>query len=463
MLQNKLNEALDDKEDKIWLFKLPTGIGKTHRIKDLDHMVIAAPNHDLKNEILYEKRSNPHTAIDTPEVPIFQQQELNNYISNLYELGLSKVAYKKILDVSRQVTDSTYSLGDTKAASEYINRLKECYATDDKTIFTTHSRAIFSNNLPYSTSIIDEDPMEELLRVQSIDLEDLHKLSWSGGKKLFKHSKDSIWDLLKFLVDEVKEGEIAQLPHNFNIDLEENSHSFAHKDGITSNLVEFLRSDYIYKEEGNEKKIFFVNQHYLSEDRKYIILSATMNIELYKQMYGNRVRVVDISDVETCGSIIQHTKKSYSRSSLKGSVAELNKKLENKPTLTFMSFAKKLKNGVTEIYYGKSEGFDSLKGKDINVVGTPFKNQALYLLIGKCLGTNVDKFNREFKYQNVEWNGFRFSFNTFSNPELREIHLADLEAELIQLIGRARALREDVRVDVYSSLPLKLTDKFIHN
>jgi len=430
----------------------------------LDHTVLAFPNHQLKDEVLKEKRNNPYNAISTPEVPKFESEELNFYLSNLYELGLSKLAYRKILDVSHQVTGSNYSMYDTKQASKYINQLKEVYATDSKTIFTTHSRALFSDNMPYSTTVFDEDPMEELLRVQSIDLEDLQKLSWSGGKKLFEHSEDSIWDLLKFLVDEVDEGEITQLPHKFNIDMEKQGTSFALKGGISSNIVEFLRSDYLYKEEGNERKIFFINQNLLPQNRKIIIMSATLNLEIYKQILGKRAKVVDLSSVEQKGTIIQHTKKSYSRSSLEGSIDRLNEKLDDeKPTLTLMKYTDKVKNGVSEIYYGKSEGFDSLKGQSIQVVGTPFKNQALYLLMGKCLGINVDKFNREFKYQNVEWNGFRFAFNTFSNPDLREIHLADLAASLTQLIGRSRTLREDVQVDVYSSLPLTITDKFIYD
>lgn len=463
MLQHKLNEALDDLSDRVWLFKLPTGIGKTYRVKDLDHTVLAFPNHSLKDEVLHEKRGNPHTAIATPEVPIFESEELNSYVSNLYELGLSKQAYKKILEASQQVIGGKYSYQDTLTADKYIRQLKECYATDNKTIFTTHSRAIFSKNLPYSTTIFDEDILEELLRVQSIDLEDLQKLSWSGGKKLFEHSEDSIWDLLKFLVDEVEEGEITRLPHQFNIDMEKEADSFAQKDGLTSNIVQFLNSDYIYKEKGNGKKIFFVNQHPLPEDRKIIIMSATLNLSIYTQILGERAEIVDLSDVETEGTIIQHTKKSYSRSSLEGSVDELNDKLDDKPTLTFMTFTDEVKNGVSEIYYGKSEGFDGLKGQDLQIVGTPFKNQALYLLMGKCLGINVDKYNRKFTYQNVQWNGFRFAFNTFTNKELREIHLADLSSSLTQLIGRARALREDVQVDVYSSLPLRITDKFIHD
>jgi len=94
-------------------------------------------------------------------------------------------------------------------------------------------------------------------------------------------------------------------------------------------------------------------------------------------------------------------------------------------------------------------------------LGTPHKHNALYLLIGKVLGVNVDTFNREFKMQPVEWGGFRFNFNTFDNKRLQNIQLSIIESELIQAAGRARALREDVEVDIYANLPLRITQTFV--
>ena len=98
------------------------------------------------------------------------------------------------------------------------------------------------------------------------------------------------------------------------------------------------------------------------------------------------------------------------------------------------------------------------------MLGTPHKHNAQYFLIGKILGVNVDIFNREFKMQTVEWRGFRFSFNTFDNEQLRTIQLSLIESELIQAAGRARALREeDAEVHIYSSLPLRITQTFVND
>ena len=113
------------------------------------------------------------------------------------------------------------------------------------------------------------------------------------------------------------------------------------------------------------------------------------------------------------------------------------------------------------MWFGKCSGYNQYTGESINVLGCPHKHNALYLLIGKVLGVNVDKFNREFKMQPVAWGGFRFNFNTFTNKRLQNIQLSLIESELIQAAGRARALREDVEVDIYANLPLRITQKFV--
>jgi hypothetical protein len=44
---------------------------------------------------------------------------------------------------------------------------------------------------------------------------------------------------------------------------------------------------------------------------------------------------------------------------------------------------------------------------------------------------------------------------------LQNIQLSLIESELIQAAGRARALREDVEVDIYANLPLSITQTFV--
>jgi hypothetical protein len=113
------------------------------------------------------------------------------------------------------------------------------------------------------------------------------------------------------------------------------------------------------------------------------------------------------------------------------------------------------------MWFGNCSGYNQYTGVSINVLGTPHKHNAQYLLIGKVLGANVDAFNQSFRLQPVEWGGFRFNFNTFDSPRLQRIQLSLIESELIQAAGRARALREHVEVDIYSNLPLRITQQFV--
>ena len=64
-------------------------------------------------------------------------------------------------------------------------------------------------------------------------------------------------------------------------------------------------------------------------------------------------------------------------------------------------------------------------------------------------------------YKEIEYNGFKFMFNCYDNLELRKIQLGLIESDLIQAIGRARTLRTDAKVEVYSSFPLRISDQFI--
>ena len=64
-------------------------------------------------------------------------------------------------------------------------------------------------------------------------------------------------------------------------------------------------------------------------------------------------------------------------------------------------------------------------------------------------------------YQTIQHNGMQFKFQTFNDPELRNIQLNLIEGELIQAVGRARTIRTDAKVQVYSNFPLTISDEYI--
>ncbi len=454
-LEYKFTQALDSKTHDIFIFRLPTGIGKTWRVKDLNKVTLAFPTNDLKKQV-FEERKLPESAIMTPEFPVFTDNKLNKSIDRLYKAGFVKQVHRLLWDLKKGIICSPE---DQVIAQTYINE-NQAVQNSVRSIFTTHSRAIHSS-FSHNTIVFDEDPLSLILEVETLKIADLKKIKKNKSKALLFGDDTPRFITLQRYLESVEEGEILTLPDEFKVDITNDWLLIMQTEGIDSNIIKFLDCAYFYKDESDRDLIHFINQEKLPEDKKIIIMSATIPVEIYQELYGERVQVIDITDVVHKGTITQHTKYSYSRNSLAKHLDEANAKLSKRPTITFKSFNDQIEHAAPEMWFGNCSGYNQYTGKSINVLGCPHKHNALYLLIGKVLGVNVDRFNREFKMQTVEWGGFRFSFNTFDNQRLQTIQLSLIESELIQAAGRARALREDAEVDIYANLPLRISQTFV--
>jgi len=193
-------------------------------------------------------------------------------------------------------------------------------------------------------------------------------------------------------------------------------------------------------------------------------MSATIPIPIYQKLYGeDRVGVIDISDVEQVGQIVQHTHRSCSREGLKRYGMEISEQIGNLPVITFLIKKYLFRNPIQELHFGNCSGSDNYKGQDIAVVGTPHHNNFEYYLISAVLGIELTENDKEFGNRLIEYNGFRFKFNCFENEELRKIQLSLIESDLIQAVGRARTLRTNAKVELYSNFPLRITTQFIND
>lgn len=448
-LQYKLDEALDSLENKIYVFKCATGIGKSWGIKDIDSdVVLGFPTNQLKRDI-FDEREFPTTAAMTPELPTFKSEKLNQKMQRLYKAGLGKTAHRLLWDIKK----GRYGMGeDQYKARAYLDDNKAA-KNSGGAIFTTHNRAIFSSFKYSSCYIFDEDPLNILLNVDTLKISDLKKIEKHANPFGFRET--SIFNLQRYLED-APEDEIRRLPDKFEVDIERQSTSLMEVEGLESNIVEFLDCAYFYKDPRDRDLIHFINRNELPKDKKIIILSATIPIWIYRKLYGERLEVIDLSNIRLKGKVVQHAKYSFSRNSLNRHLEEANKQTASKPTITFKSFGDSIGTASDKMHFGNCSGYNDYKGKDINVLGCPHRANPQYFLMGKELGANVDKYNRQIRMQTVTTENFRFSFNTFDNEDLRQIQLSLIESELIQAVGRARALREDSRVDVYANFPLPI-------
>lgn len=199
-------------------------------------------------------------------------------------------------------------------------------------------------------------------------------------------------------------------------------------------------------------------------EEKIIIMSATINVEIYRKLYPNReIEVLDISNIKGEGTLKQYTQFSFSRESLKKKSEVMKQITGDIPVITFLKLKKIFKNPIADMHFGNCSGYDTLAGQDIAVVGTYHIHNSYYYLLAKCMGINFDYEDTKFKDQIINYNGFEFRFNCFENLELRMIQCATIERDLIQAVGRSRILRRKCTVHLFSNFPLHITDEFINN
>ncbi|GAA5417003.1 hypothetical protein Pryu01_02064 [Paraliobacillus ryukyuensis] len=165
--------------------------------------------------------------------------------------------------------------------------------------------------------------------------------------------------------------------------------------------------------------------------------------------------------VNPVGNILQVTSKSFSRYTIKENQKELKCLAQNlmkrynpkSEIITYKDFFNS--DRKEDIYFGNTEGIDSLKGENITVIGTPHLNPIAYLLISVALGYRMGLEESRMEYIPVERNGLRFYFTTYSNDSLlKEVQFYLVESQLLQAIGRARVNRFPAKVLILSNLPV---------
>lgn len=433
------NEVIKNDEKEItYIFALPTAIGKTRLLTGVEKSVIAFPTNNLKNEVGSKMTAN---FVLSPDAISFASPVLNKKIEYYYRIGLPK----KSMKIIRKISESTTSK-DSQIAHNYILELEQCNDIE-KSILTTHKRVLNSESLGHDTVIFDEDPLNSLIEIKQTSVNDL-----SGIQYLYEPLK-SVLDFVHPLNDGIFE------TPQFSVDLEDLFKFCEDKNIFETNVFDFLRSKFFIKKGAN---IQYVIKNDLPNGTKNIIMSATIPIEFYDKLYPNRkFESIDFRNVSQAGSIIQYTGRSCSRDGLSRYGEKISEEIGDKIVITFKDFKSIFQNSPEEIHFGNCSGYDDLKGKDIAVVGTPHRNNNEYFLLGKLMGVEFDYYNSPFRYQKVKFNGFEFMINTFDNEGLRNIQLSLIESDLVQAVGRARSLRYDCTVELYSGLPLHISDSFI--
>ncbi|MBI4979681.1 MAG: hypothetical protein HZC28_19540 [Spirochaetes bacterium] len=390
-----------------YVIKAPVGSGKTRLIVDhlMQGQVILFPTHALKNEF-YQLAKAKHP-------------ELNYYLTEQAPLDAIPELSAKVVKAAFNLSD--YSKGcfilsqyrDIPRVENYLKSLDQVKKIGDNTIIISthcklaHLRALY----PHRKIIIDEDPINEII-------------------KIYK-SKTAPFD--NIVLDKVTPV---------------NRMSIKPDDRAIHAL--FKKSDYYYASVNtatDNTDFTFVKKLDIDLNNT-IIFSATISANIWKELVPN-LNHMEVGHVQTKGKLFQHVMNT-SRAQMKNDtdiLPSLREKFPDHEVCTFKPYAED-----DQIYFGNNRGYDLLRGKDMIVVGTPYPSPISTRLISAIIHGLAE--DESICYQTVLHNGNIFKFTTFNDTPLREVHLWQVESELIQAIGRNRLLREDCETHVYTDFIL---------
>lgn len=432
-LTNLLSSIVTSEDGLIHVVKALTGLGKTIATMNFKNVHIAFPRHNLKEEYYNDlmSKNGTHDILCSKQL----DEETRLLIKPYYNSGNYIGASKKLRELA--------SKSDRKDIDDYL-AFKDKAADYSGLLLTTHESAIRLQSNK-KILIFDEDPLNSLCPIKTASktaLASLNKLI--GGK-------------LKQLVDEIEQnsdGFTHQLISKFTGQvLKEASCDIFYKNFI-SNIYDLLTAKaYFVKQD----TIIYMCKRELPINKTIIIMSATVDEELYKKLYGDRVVFHDIGYVLPKGNIIQDCSKSNSRFSISDGTSniELVKKfVKDGNLITYMSHEEEFTESTTA-HYGDIEGTNKMSGCDLGIFGTDHKNTTPYFLLSTLISNKSYDTRTEPNYQLIEYNNMIFYFNAFDDDDLRKTQLSLINSSQVQSIGRARILRNDCTVYVFTNLPIR--------
>lgn len=443
-LKQKFTQILSEPGNKVYLVKVAPGLGKTRFWINQKGVVIGFPSNSLKVE-QFETSELPDTyKVMTPELLSKFSTPLKTFLTALYQKGMGEVASLNIkaLANGKSIEGIDVNDIDRELASNYVECNQNLQSIEaDKTIFTTHSRMVYQS-FKQAIYVFDENAWGTLLQQQKTTIKEL----------------DAVIKHLNFRgVDTGRLEEILTLKDT-DVHCTPNFANYQHiikeivrGNKFDSNVTEFFQSISFIIDGGFIH--YQVNHIYrLPTDKKIIFLDGTASETMYRNIFGDRLEVMDITNVELRGKIEQDTSRSCSKTGLEKYHSKIAEKVGNLPVITLNGFKQYFQNPVDTLHFGNATGSNTLTGKDCCVVGTMTYHPTFYKFLASTLMLDCKNFNME--NIRVTYNGRRFWFTTFDNPEMQRLHLEQVEGELLQCVHRARLIRTDATVWLYSNFPL---------
>ena len=466
-------------EHKMLLIKAQTSLGKTTAYAESiinakkTKVIIAVPTNRLKNQVYMNLiKEGIEDIKQTPELQEIHDTRIRDEVNYLMEIGAFKTRKefleksikmlkdkkkkakdgKKIKEIDEDIENITFYLEE----NEFINHYEGNIVTTWARLFNLHWCLVYTHTL-----IIDEDILRECIKTKTFNLKKL-KCTCKCLKKVYH--KD-----LKEKLDTILKAPYKKMQTVNSIDK-----TFINKERINDiekeitqskediyNIFDVLSISAFYKYNTNKEKMNTVG--YNEDDdvhclicREFpemdtIILSATLEKELYEKYFDFRdIEYIEIPHDKYKGKLFQDCTYSYSRTCLENSpeiLEEIRKKYLEYPLITFKKFCK-----GNELNFGAVEGLNLLEGKDIVIVGLPYINDIVYkFFLYRLYGEIITE--EKPRYRRIENDMYSFKITTYSNKNYQKIINYFLQSEIEQAVGRARLLRNDCTVHLFSGFP----------
>ena len=198
--------------------------------------------------------------------------------------------------------------------------------------------------------------------------------------------------------------------------------------------------------------VSFLNPVKFKKDTKYIMLSATVDKTVCEYYFGkDNMKFQECKKAKYKGTLDQYCDKSMSRGYIDrypGIIKLIEKHFDSDYIICFQKY------GLGDLYFGNAAGCDELKGKNIAVIGTPHQPEWIYKLFAYSIKLDFDKDAKVKPNNIVTHNGYKFRFTTYDDEVLRAVQFYMIESNLEQAVGRARLLRYNCTVNLFSNFPL---------
>lgn len=428
----------------IKVIKAPTGAGKTYAylrsaMESECQTIVAVPNGRLMHSIADEARKCGISCVVTPmieEVLRVLDKETADEIRSHYAIG-DDTACNYILRKS-----------GNPIAAQYLKQIETIRKFKGKLVLTTHARLLLMKRdyLHNRQVIIDEDILPFMMQIHQVSAADLQRILKQLQKMttIDRRIKDRLWEILSV------NGYTRLALFSTEISKDDrNMINAAIHDDCKSDIYHALYAGSFYRKD-DEDTIYFLHHRGLPEC-DCTVFTATADERIYRSVFRERLRgFYDMGQLRNCGQLFLHTDHTYSRDYLNrnaGVLAMLRQRHSGSNIITFKEYAE-----ADEIYLGAAHGFNALQGMDLAVIGTFHRPEYVYKLWGMELGAEIDDV---LAVRNVRRNGFIFPMMTYEKEFLRILQLWMIESETEQAVGRARLVRYDCTVHLYSNFPIR--------